>query len=182
MKKLLLFFMSIFSVLSYGQFPEGFEGATFPPTGWIRFDNGIGTAQQWDETTTTALVFAGTKAAFLNRENVVSGSAEDWLVTSQVLVPANGQLRFYTKLTQAGDQGSVYTIRVSTASQNLPADFTTVRTWTEPQIMDDDDMGDSGSTLAQQSTYLQKSVNLSAYAGQNVYIAFVMSNDNGDRW
>ena len=174
--------MSIFSVLSYGQFPEGFEGATFPPTGWIRFDNGIGTAQQWDETTTTALVFAGTKAAFLNRENVVSGLAEDWLVTSQVLVPANGQLRFYTKLTQAGDQGSVYTIRVSTASQNLPADFTTVRTWTEPQIMDDDDMGDSGSTLAQQSTYLQKSVNLSAYAGQNVYIAFVMSNDNGDRW
>ena len=76
MKKLLLFFMSIFSVLSYGQFPEGFEGATFPPTGWIRFDNGIGTAQQWDETTTTALVFAGTKAAFLNRENVVSGLAE----------------------------------------------------------------------------------------------------------
>ena len=41
MKKLLLFFMSIFSVLSFGQFPEGFEGA-FPPPGWVRFDNGIG--------------------------------------------------------------------------------------------------------------------------------------------
>lgn len=182
MKKLLLFFMSIFSVLSYGQFPEGFEGATFPPTGWIRFDNGIGLAQQWNETSTTALVFAGSKAAYLNKENVVTGTAQDWLVTPQVLVPTNGQLRFYTKLTQAGDQGSIYTIRVSTTSQNNPSDFTTIRTWTEPQIMDDDDVGDSGSTLAQQSTYIQKSVNLSAYAGQNIYIAFVMSNDDGDRW
>ena len=181
MKKLLLFFMSFFTIFSYSQF-EGFEGATFPPTGWTRFDNGIGLAQQWNETTSAALVYAGSKAAFLNREDVVSGSAEDWLVTSQMLIPANGQLRFYTKLTQAGDQGSSYTIRVSTTSQTNTATFTTVRTWSELQIMDDDDLGDSGSTLAQQSTYIQKKVNLSAYAGQNVYIAFVMTNDNGDRW
>jgi hypothetical protein len=57
MKKLLLFFMSFFTIFSYSQF-EGFEGATFPPTGWTRFDNGIGLAQQWNETTSAALVYA----------------------------------------------------------------------------------------------------------------------------
>jgi len=171
MKKLLLFFMSIFSVLSYGQFPEGFEGATFPPTGWIRFDNGIGLAQQWNETTNLSLVHSGAKAAFLNRENVTDGTtALDWLVAPQVLVPANGQLRFYTKKTQNGNFGSIYTIRVSTASQNISTDFVTVQTWTEADLV---------TTF---NVYEQKFVNLSAYAGQNIHIAFVMENDNGDRW
>ena len=136
MKKLLLFFMSIFSVLSYGQFPEGFEGPTFPPTGWIRFDNGIGLAQQWNETTNASLVHSGAKAAFLNRENVTDGTtALDWLVAPQVLVPANGQLRFYTRKTQNGNFGSIYTIRVSTASQNISTDFVTVQTWTEADLV-----------------------------------------------
>ena len=89
--------MSLITFFGYSQLNEGFEGATFPPTGWIRFDNGIGTAQQWGETTNATLVFAGNKAAFLNRENVPDGTtALDWLVTPQVLVPANGQLRFYS--------------------------------------------------------------------------------------
>ena len=174
--------MSIFSVLCFGQFPEGFEGA-FPPLGWVRFDNGIGTAQSWNSTPTPALVRTGLQAAYLNREAVAAGTtALDWLVTPQVLVPANGQLRFYTKLTQAGDQGSVYTIRISTATQNTATDFTVVKTWNELQIMSLDDLGNDGSTLPIQSTYIQKKVNLSAYAGQNVYIAFVMANNNGDRW
>jgi gliding motility-associated-like protein len=171
MKKLLLFFMSIFSVLSYGQFPEGFEGPTFPPTGWIRFDNGIGLAQQWNETTNASLVHSGAKAAFLNRENVTDGTtALDWLVAPQVLVPANGQLRFYTRKTQNGNFGSIYTIRVSTASQNISTDFVTVQTWTEADL------------VTTYNVYEQKFVNLSAYAGQNIHIAFVMENDNGDRW
>lgn len=175
--------MSIFSVLSFGQLSEGFEGATFPPTGWEKFDNGIGTAQSWNSTTVATQVHTGLKAAFLNREGAAPGiPPTDWLVTPQVLVPANGQLRFFTKLTLAGDQGSIYTIRVSTASQTTPTDFTTVKTWTELQIMSEDDLGNSGSTIAQQATYLQKKLDLTAYAGQNIYIAFVMAGNNADRW
>ena len=163
--------MSIFSVLSYGQFPEGFEGATFPPTGWIRFDNGIGLAQQWNSTSTLSLVHSGAKAAYLQRENVTDGTtALDWLVSPQVLVPANGQLRFYTKQLLSGNFGSIYTIRVSTVSQNTPTDFTTVQTWTEANL----------NTVY--NVYEQKFVDLSAYAGQNIYIAFVMENDFGDFW
>ncbi|HLO73956.1 MAG TPA: gliding motility-associated C-terminal domain-containing protein [Flavobacterium sp.] len=171
MKKLLLFFMSFFTIFSYAQFPEGFENASFPPAGWARFDNGIGLAQQWNETTNATLVYAGAKAAFLNRENVTDGTtALDWLVSPVTTVPANGQLRFYTRKTQNGNFGSIYTIRVSTTSQTTAASFTTVQTWTEADL------------VTTYNVYEQKFVNLSAYAGQNVYIAFVMENDNGDRW
>ena len=163
--------MSINAFFSYSQLNEGFEGATFPPTNWAVFDNGIGLAQQWNFTANAAQVYAGARAAFLNRENVPDGTtALDWLVTPQVLIPANGQLRFYTRKTQNGNFGSIYTIRVSTASQNTPADFTTVQTWNETNLV---------TTF---NVYEQKFVNLSAYAGQNVHIAFVMENDNGDRW
>src|SRR5574343_662678 len=171
MKKLLLFFMSFFTIFSYAQFPEGFENASFPPAGWARFDNGIGLAQQWNETTNATLVYAGAKAAFLNRENVTDGTtALDWLVSPVTTVPANGQLRFYTRKTQNGNFGSIYTIRVSTTSQTTAVSFTTVQTWTEADL------------VTTYNVYEQKFVNLSAYAGQNVYIAFVMENDNGDRW
>jgi gliding motility-associated-like protein len=171
MKRLLLFFMSLFTFFSYGQLSEGFEGATFPPTGWIIRDNGIGLTRSWAETTAASLVYAGAKAAYLDRENVTDGTiAEDWMITRQVLVPANGQLRFYTRLTLAGIQGSNYSVRVSTASQNVLTDFTTIQVWPENTI------------VATYNIYEQLVVPLTAYIGQNIYIAFVMENDNGDRW
>lgn len=163
--------MSFFTFFTYGQLSEGFEGATFPPTGWIVSDNGIGLTRSWAEISTASVVHAGVKAAYLDRENVTDGTiAEDWLITSQVNVPLNGQLRFYTRLTQPGIQGSTYSIRVSTASQNILSDFTTIQTWPENTI------------VADQTIYEQLFVPLTAYVGQNIYIAFVMENDNGDRW
>lgn len=172
MKKLLLFFMSIFSILGYSQIQEDFEAALFPPTGWAVFDNGIGTSVSWGRTANTGLTYnASSGAAFLNRENVVDGTtALDWLVTPSVLVPANGQLRFFTRKTQAGNFGSIFTVRVSTTSQNNPGAFTTIQTWTESDLV---------TTF---NVHEQKILPLTAYAGQNVYIAFVMENDNGDRW
>lgn len=190
MKKLLLFFMSLLTFVSYGQLSEGFEGTTVPnpppsPSiwtlgsgDWAIFDNGIGTAQRWS-VSPAGQQYAGTRAAYLNRENVTDGTlAEDWLVTSPVIVPTDGQLRFYTKLTQAGIQGSNFTIRInnSTTNQTLASDFTiTAASWNESTLM-------NGTTLAEQTTYIQKVVDLSGYAGETVFIAFVMENDNGDRW
>jgi hypothetical protein len=67
----------------------------------------------------------------------------------------------------ASNYGSVYTIRVSTLSQTNISDFTIIKTWSET------DFGTS---------YGFQSVDLSAYDGQSVYIAFVMENDDGDSW
>ena len=194
MKKLLLFFISLLTFTSYAQntLAEGFEGTTVPnpppsPSiwtlgsgDWTVFDNGIGTAQRWS-TVSGGQQYAGTRAAYLNRENVTDGTfATDWLVTPSIEVPANGQIRFYTKLTQAGIQGSNYTIRINPTigTQSVETNYATIATWNESQLM-------NGTTIAEQTTYIQKVVDipLATYPpGTFIHIAFVMENDNGDRW
>jgi len=146
---------------------EGFESATFPPTGWVRFRgaNGLGTAQDWQRTITA---YAGSGAAYVQYENVTGGLAQDWLVTPRVRPTAgNSLLSFYMRQGYTSDYDTTYTIRVSTNSQTTHADFTTVQTYAET------DFG---------ITYQQFTVDLSAYVGQDIYIAFVMEQDNGDNW
>lgn len=183
MKKITFgFFMMILPFLSFAQINEGFEGATFPPTTpstWITMDNGVGTAVSWAETTDLTRVYAGAKAAIMDRENVGAGNTSiDWLVTPRITVPANGQLRFFTRQTLTGNNGSVYEIRVSTdPTQTNQGAFTTVQTWTESNLN------------AVFNVYEEKAVSLSAYpAGTQLYIAFVKTNfqdtatTDGDRW
>ena len=171
MKKLLIFFMSLSTFISFGQLSEGFEGATFPPAGWHIGDNGIGLTRSWTTTTATGLgwVYAGTKAAIINRENV-TGIAEDWMVTPLVNVPVNGQLRFFARSIANGEQGSVYKVKISTTSQTDQTTFVDIVTppYTELDIIN--------------APFEQKIIPLTAYVGQSVYIAFVMENDNGDAW
>ncbi|WP_264544125.1 MULTISPECIES: fibronectin type III domain-containing protein [Flavobacterium] len=183
MKKITLcFFMMILPLLGFSQITEGFEGATFPPTtpgNWAVMNNGVGTGIDWAETTNAAFVHTGTKAAIIDRENIGAGNtSQDWLITPQITLPANGQLRFWTRQTLTGNNGSTYEIRVSTnASQTNQAAFTTVQSWTETTL---------NATF---NVYEEKLVSLSAYpAGTQVYIAFVKINTQpstvttGDRW
>ncbi|MBC5835016.1 hypothetical protein G6N05_09965, partial [Flavobacterium sp. F372] len=175
MKKLLLLLLFMFAGLNvFGQ--ENFDGLTAPalPAGWAQFETGTGVipGQAWLTTNSAAFTYGGTgNSAFLNRENVPAGQAIDWLVTNQITVPANGQLRFQTKTIQAGVQGSLFDIKISTASQTNPADFTNLISY------------DEASLTATNNVFEEKIIDLSVYPnGTLVYIAFVMTNDNGDRW
>ncbi|WP_339888869.1 choice-of-anchor L domain-containing protein, partial [uncultured Flavobacterium sp.] len=181
MKKItLLFVMLFFSFIGHSQLTEDFEGTTIPnlATGnwaltsgnWKVFDNGIGTAQSWG--VIPAPNSCNGRSAYVSRENVTDGTfAEDWLVTPQVTIPTNGQLHFSTKQTLAANFGSIYTIRVSTTSQTNAASFTTIQTWNETELNVVYDICE------------EKVVQFPAsYVGQPVYVAFVMTNDNGDRW
>ncbi|WP_333810504.1 choice-of-anchor J domain-containing protein, partial [Flavobacterium sp.] len=174
MKKILLFLMTFFSIFTFAQFPEGFEGASFPPTGWVVEDNGIGTAQSWGRTNASGFgwVHQGTWSAMVNRDAGATspGLAQDWLITPQVTVPANGQIRFYSRSGSNGEQGSVYKVLLSTTGQNRASFTTTLATYTELEI--------------QNLPFQQFFILLNAYAGQNVYFAFVMEVNNGlgDRW
>lgn len=147
---------------SKAQFPESFETAV-PPAGWAAFNNGIGLAQEW---TTSATAYTGAQAAFVRYENV-TGIAEDWLVTPQFTVGANNTLEFYQRQSFTSDFGSIYTVRVSTVDQTTTTSFNTVDTQTELDFT---------------NTYDVHYVDLSAYAGQAIYVAFVMTNDDGDNW
>ncbi|TGD58728.1 fibronectin type III domain-containing protein [Flavobacterium humi] len=187
MKKITFgFFMMLLPFLSFAQvIDEGFEGATFPPTAavpgnWAVFDNGVGTGSNWTETTNAALVHSGAKAAFVDREGIGSGNtSQDWLVTPRITVPANGQLRFFTRQTLIGNNGSTYEIRISTdpVQSNLAGfNATPLQSWTETTLN------------ATYNVYEEKLVSLSGYAGQQVYIAFVKvhtqtgGSTTGDRW
>jgi hypothetical protein len=147
---------------------EGFEGATFPPAGWTTFigTNGLGTAQNWIQTETSN---TGSSAAFNRYENVTGGIAEDWLVTSQIdLTSASDtELLFYSTQSYGTDYGSNYEVKVSTTSQTTHADFTTVASYTESNVG---------------GPYELKTIDLSAYDGMMIYIAFVHLNDDGDNW
>jgi hypothetical protein len=170
MKKITLFLLMLFSFTAFAQFPESFE-TTVPPAGWASFrgTNGLGTEFDWSVTTTTAFVQTGTQAAFVRWEDVTGGLAEDWLVSPLHTVTApNTLLTFYQRQQFTVNYGTTYDIRVSTTSQTNHATFTTVLSQTEADL--------------NLTTMTVKSVDLSAYVGQSIYIAFVMTNDDGDNW
>jgi len=187
MKKIiLLLLISFFSISGYSQLAlEGFESGI--PSTWAVFDNGVGTNQSWginNAVATPPIVYQGNNAAYINRENLVTEGliARDYLATPLVTIPANGQLRFFTRSFASAVLGTKYQIRVapSTASQTSisDADYIWVKEWDEITLN------------ATYNIYEEKVVSLSAYANQQVYVSFVRVhtqlaggiNGAGDRW
>lgn len=180
MRKITLLLLTFFfTSLGYAQLPlEGFEGTTFPPTSWAIFDNGVG-AVNWSTNSNSC---QGLLAAYMNRQNVGQGnSIAKYLATPSVLVPPNGELRFFSRTFTSGNQGTTYEVRLAPGSsaQNDPASYTTLlATYTEDQLSAIFNVCD------------EHVIDLAAlgYVGQNVYIAFVMkytqpgTGISGDRW
>jgi hypothetical protein len=90
------------------------------------------------------------------------------LVTPQFTPSASTNILTFQQRQQfTADWSSTYTVRVSTASQTTHADFTIVDTQVET------DFG---------LVYSAHNVDLSAYDGVPIYVAFVLTNDDGDGW
>ena len=183
MKKITFLLLTIFyCVVGYSQFPENFETATVPngfPAGWLVTDNGVGTNTSWTIVDNANVVINGTKSAYMNRHEIGAGNtSEDWLISPSTLIPANGQLRFFTKQSLAGDNGTIYQIRVSTGtSQAALASYTVLKQWTESELNQNFNVAE------------EKVVDfLAATHGTNVYFAFVRvynqptAAQGGDRW
>ncbi len=156
MKKITLFlFLTFFCFNSYAQFPEGFEGESFPPTGWATYGD------LWVKSTTTV--------------NTGSGAAYSQYGTTGVLVtpqftPSASEgttLSFYQRQSYSSDYGSNMNIYVSTTAQEPLTEFVSIETQTETDL---------------NFAYTIKEVDLSAYEGTPIYVAFVHDNDDGDNW
>ena len=189
MKKIIFFLAFLFSYSGYSQLLEGFEGTTLPNTTtdqwdlsastgiWGVFDNGVGTGISWNVST---IVNSGTRAAFMNREFVGQGNtSQDYLATPSVNITTNGELRFWTRTNIVGDQGTVFKIMVkpvSVSAQNDPTGYVLLQQFSESNL----------NTVFNE--YQEKVVDISTYAGQDVYVAFVMeftqpgAGVGGDRW
>ena len=183
-QKILIAILALMSLCGYAQLPtEGFETPwTSPapdspaaPPGWMVVDED-GPNVTWVHALGNAPdqpPFGGNGVAFLNRETLppVAQDPKDWLISPAFTVPDAGKLKFQSRLTIEGDQGSMYYIMVSTDSNPANLDsYTAVYTATELQIN------------PVQTSYNQVTVDLAQFGGQQVHIAFVMVGNNDDRW
>ena len=166
MKKFLLFITALlFSLSGFSQLTEGFEGATFPPTNWAVFDNGVNAAPPVNWTSST-IASTGSKAAFMNKPgNIgVNSTARDFLASPAVTIASGSELKFFTRMILPTIQVSKYQVRiklVSVGAQNDPLGYNTLVEYTDANLVQN------------YSVYEQKTVVIPpAYIGVPVYIAF----------
>ncbi len=201
MKKIiLLILLSFISFAGFAQdINEGFEGApaTADGTGaWAlptSAGQGFGSWLVRDNRNTPPLGInwrsgvaplnppnTGTNCAFVDRENTGAGVlSEEWLITPQINVGANRQLRFFTRQGFSGDLGTRYQVRVSSSpDQTDLSAFTT--------ILADYSEFDLSTITADQQDYEEKIINLT-FTGPR-YFAFVKvftqpgPATSGDKW
>ncbi|WP_274475008.1 choice-of-anchor J domain-containing protein [Mangrovimonas aestuarii] len=171
----LAFFMLV-SLQGFAQLPtESFESGV--PADWTIINNSIGTSD-WGATTDGYL---GTNAVTVDpsADNIGDqNTAEYFLVTPQITIPANGEIHFFTKQGDAADNGTIYELRLSTANQPDVNGFSVLLdSWTEADL-------NSGS----QTAYEEKVVEFPDLPAIPVYVAFVAINTQngatptGDAW
>jgi hypothetical protein len=143
----------------YESFDDTPEGEV--PTGWITYSLGGGGGSSWFR---DRYGFFGPRLMSSGVEYALPGQIdEDWLVTPQITPGENEYLIFDSGQEFVWDDwGSTFTIMVSTTNTNRTS-FTTLESWTEPEFL----------TYPYQE---QLFVDLSAYAGQPIYLAFVHKN------
>jgi hypothetical protein len=132
------------------------------PEGWKWYSLNGGSGNNWVRST---YGFFGPKVMTSGAEYAIPGEIEeDWLVTPQIIPGAGDHLIFDAGQEYVWDDyGSTFHILISTATSNR-ADFTeTLAVWTEPEF--------PGYLY-----YDRLSVDLSAYEGVPIYIAFVHKN------
>ncbi len=176
MKKFYFISFIFTTFFTYGQLSENFDAAATLPVGWTTFigTNGLGTAQNW--ATSTTRYYSGTRSAFVRYEDVSGGEAEDWLITPLINLTnyTGASLTFYGGEQYSAVYVTDYSIRVSTTLPTGPSNFTTVVSYTEG------DFSDVTTPMLQAGDL--KTVDLTAFDGQQIYIAFVMTQDDGDNW
>ncbi|MGB3939781.1 MAG: choice-of-anchor J domain-containing protein, partial [Candidatus Cloacimonas acidaminovorans] len=149
-KSFLLCLLICCSAFAFGQWhiDEDFEGITTLPAGWITYDDGDG--MTWRNLENASHAHSGTRFAFA--DNYFPNQNCDWLITPQLHIANGDSLKFYTRAWFDTENLQVY---VSTTG-NAISNFNT-------QILNLQGLG---------TTFQYASYNLSAYAGQNIYIGF----------
>ena len=145
---------------------EGFETAV-PPTGWNKYNTGAaGNGFTQGTTGTSGSNGAPHSGTYYAWHNDYTYDAISWLVTPQVAVPVSGaSFNFWERLYYP-TYYEYHGVWVTTGASPDPTVSTYVELWN----------GTTGTTWA------QNSVDLSAYAGQNVHLAFRFEGNWADEW
>ncbi len=149
-------------------FSEGFE--TWLPTGWTTYATGATDDPGWLQGTTGTPgshgnPHGGTYYAWHNDDNTTE-YAISWLVTPRITVPITNPVLSFWQRDYWQAHYYYHGVWITTDPNPNPTLSTYVELWS-------DDTGD---------TWIPQVVKLSAYAGQQVYIAFRYEGDYDDEW
>ncbi len=146
---------------------EGFEGAAFPPTGWNRYEmDAVGAGWQRGTTGSTGSHGSPHSGTYFAWHNDDAYDADSWLVTPQITVPAEGGSLTFWQNSYWSDYYWYHGVWITTDASPDPSTSTYTELW----------FGVTGETWTQQG------IDLTAYAGQNVYIAFDFAGNFADEW
>jgi hypothetical protein len=157
MKNYLLFLFVLLAInVTYGQnLNEGFEGTTFPPSGWSVIN--LGDANTWVRFTSYP------RTGLASASITYSATAHnDYLITPQLSPAAgNSTYSFYAESYLGTTYPEQFNVLLSTTG-NIVGNFTVTL----------------ASTITAPAAYAQFSYDLSAYIGQNVYVAIQAISTN----
>ncbi|MBQ7449706.1 MAG: choice-of-anchor J domain-containing protein [Paludibacteraceae bacterium] len=139
---------------------EGFEAETFAPEGWTALH--VSGYYSWDRS--TAVHNTGSACAYMK----FAAGSDNYLITPQLRPEANETLKFWTR-TNEYSKGTVFTIEVSTGDA-IAADFTDILATYTTSSADADRI---------RLDWMEKEIDLSAYKGQRIYVAFHIVDDGG---
>ncbi len=147
---------------------EDFTSTTFPPTGWSSA-NLLGT-KQWNRSTTSAY---SSPACALSDWETTGGY--DWLVTNSNAVFAGDSLSFWLRRSYTGSFFDWDSLQVFAGTSSDTSTMTRILSIGVNSLIDT-----TGNTYPPRpGTYKRYAVNMGAFAGQNVFIAFRHSNLDG---
>ena len=157
-------------------FHEGFEGTVFPPHGWTTFTTIIGEyieEREWHRSTVNwndvrPIGFASAASRSWYPDPINGFEPNNWLMTCQISLPAGSNYELSWMVRPEVDRSpnpsfgaDKYSVYISTTG-NTVADFTTVL-FTETFTIPYNELP---------PFWKKQYVNLSDYAGQNIYVAF----------
>ncbi len=151
MKQLIIIITALLITLSLNalwHIDEGFESSTIP-AGWTVYDQD-NDGNAWYPINQPTHAHSGDRAAFCH--NFFPNQNNDWLITPQISVQAGDSLSFYTRAWFGTE--NLY-VKVSTTG-NAINNFSTTLSYIQNL----------------NTTYQYRRIDLSAYAGQNIYLAF----------
>jgi len=146
--------------ITVSELDEGFE-TSVPPICWDNYQAGAGT-KIWTQSDLNPAVGAYSARAGYESSG---GTNEQWLVTGNIMIPANHSLTFKATDDMSTDYSSSLVVKITTDSGTSYTDLLTI---SEVEVTSD--------------TYSPFVIDLATYETQTVKFAFVMIDDDGDNW
>jgi len=144
---------------------EGFESGSIPST-WLNLDvDGdsykwaticTGSGIQWQGHNST---YAAGSGSYIDPPGPGNVDPDNWLISPRLLNVSNAELTYWVAVNNAAYPAERYQVLVSTTGTNPATDFTVIHS----EIL---------TAAAGGYNYTIRTLNLSAYNGQNIYIAF----------